>query len=170
MKQHTTATSSTRPTIGSFAWGQVILARNGRLSRHDLAQLLEGNVDKPLPPDLREAAVRLLQGQSPRGRKPRDSPAVIDFILVEAIELYETALKQFQARTKKRLAQAKARGDILPRGQYSASERALRFARRRMQANLGHISTSTLRNLMSLWRRGRYPKSERFDGSHEKDI
>jgi hypothetical protein len=150
---------STLPTAGSFEWARGQLAKYRRLSEEDLALVLEKNPGVPLPPDLLEAALKLLRRKQPRGRKPDKSDAAADFIIGDADSLYQEKLLEVQVEARILRAKARAARDKLPRADETPSERALQFVLTNMKEDLGDISLETLRNRLTLSRRCRYPKS-----------
>lgn len=126
------------------------------ISEEELADLLENNARKPLPPALRGYLVRYLRTQAlaiRRGRRAKMHPATLDFLLADAADLYCEALARFQDRRRAERAQANATGEKLPRGGPSPSQLAHEHVCEQMKDELGSISPERLRNLLSENRR-----------------
>lgn len=129
------------------------LIRSGkRLTREEIAYLIQAYPEHSIPPLVRDQLVGLLlhgKAPLPRGRKGR-SPAAIAWTLVEILEIYSQRLPEEQREAKLRRRSAKAAGDILPRGEPSPSERAAQYAIDQKGDEID-ISVKTFFNLVSMY-------------------
>src|SRR4051794_19654824 len=103
----------------SFPNALHFLRRDGSLTTAHLAQVLEANLHKKEPKELREYVVRHLRGnvEHKPGRRAGDA-AVLDFDLFDAEALYEERLVHHRGRKR---AKSQDGADYMP-----AQEAALR--------------------------------------------
>jgi hypothetical protein len=143
------------------------------LSPEQLALLLERNSDQVLTPILLKYLVTTLRGRGtlPTGRKKGIS-AQIDFLVGDYIDLYDKKLEQFRAKDHAERAEARAKGRTLPKGRYSAYERAARFVTAVMKENTGEtMSPKRFLNAVSqITNRGVPPEDQVDPGENPVDF
>jgi hypothetical protein len=141
---------SSVPSAGTYLWARAILVRTGFLHRRAIGLLLKDNPGQALPSDLLEASVTTLLGQGRRGPKLKRNHAALDFDVVPRIlERFHEKLPEFKAEDKRRRADAKAAGRILPRGEAGPASVTWDFVRAEFESEIGAMSVAAFRNLVS---------------------
>jgi hypothetical protein len=146
----------------SFGEAERLLKAGTRLSPEQLASLLERNPETALPDVLRTYIVGTLRRQPslPAGRRKTRISARRDFLMADAIDLYEMKLRECSAEHEAESARARAKGDILPKTRLPAHERAARAVVEKMKAELGSMSSKRLLNSMSEIKKREVPEED----------
>jgi hypothetical protein len=129
------------------------LKRGEYLSGPELAAIIEANADDVLPQEIRDYLVRFLRGAVKAKRGPKRRSSSLHQLKLELLYiLYPRALRASRIVERCARAEARARGDRLPRGKEAASELAQRY----LQKHWGlfpDLTPEALRNLISSQRK-----------------
>ena len=146
-------------TPESFRVAERLLRAGTRLSAEQLASLLERHPQEPLPDIFREYLIGMLRQNAtlPRGRKKRDG-ARWDFTVADIMNLYTGEALRIRDEDQAKRAQARSAGEILPRAEETAHDRAAQHVLDEMRAKLGNMSAKRLLNIMADWKRREVPE------------
>jgi hypothetical protein len=152
-------------TPASFGEAERLLKSGVRLTPEHLASLLEQNPATVIPDVLRAYVVGTLRGMPalPAGRRRRRISASLDFLMADAIDLYETKLAEYKAEDTAAQARARKKSDILPRARLSPHERAAEAVLEKMNSEIGKKSVKRLLNLMSEIKWRAFPEEDMVD-------
>ena len=141
------------------------IEQKGWISDGELSLVLERNPDRPLSAPVREFLIERLRGKvrQKAGRKAASDNLEFHIHRSLAAHFYRHFARIYRASDNNKREQARARGDVLPRGEEAAHERALRSVQ-----EMGFFGWLTLGRLNNILFSGEKPRKRQSPRSAKR--